>query len=119
MSLDKNYFVIAGFDIKHYVTDEFDNWICTEESEKYHHFQSIGNIQLFDDPVSGDHLYFGWILATGDEYYLEDTKIEIRDLSGIGIEVSTELKKLFDQGIIKDYYNLIDNYQIIVFEECY
>lgn len=60
MSMQPSYYTIIGYDLSdnHYdelYTEEFAN----NEEEKWTCNQSKGNIQLFTDPCSGEHLYFG------------------------------------------------------------
>ena len=81
MSMTREDYIILGFDLspyrEHIYTDE---WRTDENIDKWECCQTRGNIQLFTDPMSGLHLYFGYILAAQDEYdNPETTKISLRD----------------------------------------
>ena len=109
--MEKNYYVIAGYDLTGWETDKFDG-------EKYMGYQSKGHIQLFDDPMSGSHLYFGYVLANGDEYDFDTTKFNVNDVNGVLGDVKSELIKLIELGVISMSPQLKPEYQIITFEEC-
>lgn len=121
MSIDKNYYVIVGYDLTGYKTDKYDDWKWTDEGEKYLCYQSVGYTQLFCDPMNGEHFYLGYILAKGDEYDFETTKINMWDLKYEEPYIMYTLKQLIDMGIVnKDIFiSKKFKYEIIVFEECY
>lgn len=116
MSVNRNYYVIAGYDLTGMETDKFDDWKWTEEGEDYTCYQRKGKIQFFYDPMSGSHLYFGYILvASGDMYGYETSKFKIDEVIKRFGDVKVELIKLIELGVIaKDP----KEYQIIAFEEC-
>ena len=116
MSLYKNYYIIAGYDLSAYKTEKYEDWKWTDEGEQYICRQSKGNIQLFDDPCNGDHLYLGYILANGDQYEFRSTNIETDIIDYQRIFVNNALFKLIGLGVIDDCYKNID-YKVIVFEE--
>ena len=121
MSIVKNYYVIAGYDLTGLDTDKFNDWKWTEDGEKYICNQVKEEIQLFYDPINGEHLYLGYILACGDEYEFETTKIDIgTDINYVSKYVSETLHELQEIGVIsKDYEHKNRlKYQIIIFEEC-
>lgn len=118
MSVVSNYYVIAGYDLTGMDTDKFRDWKWSDEREKYICNQTKGHIQLFDDPMSGCHLYFGYILASGDAYGYDTSKFKVDDVNGIYGDVKAELVKLIEMGVITEDPNLIPEYQIIAFEEC-
>lgn len=118
MSVDRNYYVIAGYDLTGMETDKFDDWKWTEEGEDYTCYQRKGKIQFFDDPMSGDYLYFGYILADGDEYEFEASKFKVDDVNGVYGEVKAELIKLIELGVISKDPRFNPDYQIIAFVEC-
>lgn len=118
MSIVSNYYVIAGYDLTDMKTDKFCDWKWTDEGEKYTCNQAKGNIQLFDDPMSGCHLYLGHILASGDSYGYQTSKFKVDDINGIYGDVKAELVKLIEMGLITKDPKFIPEYQIIVFEEC-
>ena len=124
MSMNKNYYVIVGFDLTKYKTDKFDDWKWEDENERYFCNQSKGHIQLSDDPMTNNHLYLGYVLADGDEYEFNaakfpicDFEAELPDVYGKIIEVIGYLEDVgvIDYGGVK--YPYIP-YELIVFEEC-
>jgi hypothetical protein len=117
MSIDKNYYAIAGFDLTPYKTDKFDDWKWEDENEKYFCYQRKGNIQLFDDPMSGSHLYLGYILGDGDEYELKPIKFNIIEVEKHYSEVNEILDCLTCSGVIDLGYHNVP-FGVIVFEEC-
>lgn len=119
MSMVKEYYVIAGYDLTDWKTDKYDDWKWTDEGEEYTCNQIKGHIQLFDDPMSSSHLYLGYVLADGDEYDFKTTKINLNEVSRQEPYVCHKLKQLSDTGIIGDAFKSIDlKYEIIAFEEC-
>ena len=118
MSVDRNYYVIAGFDLTGYKTDEYDDWRWTKEAEQYTCNQRKGEIQLFDDPMGGYHLYFGYVLAAGDEYDFKTTKFPTSLPQSVAPTVGRELIDLQHAGAIKNSAFSECPYGIIVFEEC-
>ncbi len=116
MSLYKNYYIIAGYDLTGHTTEKYEDWKWTDEGESYLCYQRKGNIQLFDDPCNGDHLYLGYILAHGDQYEFETTTIETNQIEYQSTFVRDELQKLIDIGIVDDCFKDI-GYQVLVFEE--
>lgn len=118
MSIERSYYVIAGFDLTGFETDKYDDWKWTDEGEKYSCNQAKGEIQLFEDPMSGSFLYLGYILSANDEYDFKTTKIGCNDFENKIHDVSNELNNLVDIGIIsKDALNSCE-FEVIVFEEC-
>lgn len=117
MSMDKHYYVIAGYDLTNYKTDEFDEWKWTNQGESYLCYQHKGQIQLFDDPCSRQHLYFGYIFAAGDEYYYETEKFDVTDIANVWDSVAIELMKLIGFGAIKQDAKNPPKFQIITFDE--
>ena len=118
MSMNKNYYVIAGYDLTDWGTDKFDDWKWTDEGEKYICNQSRNHIQLFYDPMSSKHLYLGFVLADGDEYYFKTTKLDMEVVNQVEGYVKSELIKLIDLGVISADPKLHPKYEVIVFEEC-
>ena len=115
MSISRDYYVIAGYDLTGFTTDKFDDWRDTKEGEEYFCHQTKGRIQLFDDPMCGDYLYLGYVLAKLDMYEAETVKININDIKRQEPYVCITLKELIDNNVI------ISNdlkYEVIVFEEC-
>lgn len=81
MSSEREDYIIIGFDLSPYRKQIYtDEWCTDENIDKWECCQTKGNIQLFTDPMSGSHLYFGYILSAQDEYdNPETTKISLRD----------------------------------------
>ena len=118
MSLYKNYYIIAGYDLTGLETDKYEDWKWTDEGEQYICRQSKGNVQIFDDPCNGEHFYFGYVLAHGDQYEFPTTKIDVSDIDFIRYElVDTKLKELYDTEIINSYYGITCQFKIFAFEE--
>lgn len=118
MSINKSYYVIAGYDLTDYKTDKYESWKWTDEGEQFLCYQSNGRIQLFDDHMSNGHLYLGYILAAGDEYFFETTKFDMENASVVQPSVMSDLTRLVDTGVISLDAKFKLKYQIIVFEEC-
>ena len=117
MSVESKYYAIVGYDLTGCETDKFKDWKWTEEGEKYTCNQVKDRIQIFYDPMSGMHLYLGYILGCGGQYETETTKINLKDINDkVGL-VFDELVKLQDLGVIKK--NLQEKCQFIMFEESY
>ena len=74
-------YIILGFDFTPYREQIYtDGWRTDENIVQWKCYQSKGNIQLFTDPMSGLHLYFGYVLSAQDEYNNpETTKISLVD----------------------------------------
>lgn len=117
MSVEKKYYVIAGYDLTGYETDKYEDWKWSEEGEEYTCNQIKGEIQLFDNPMSGSHLYFGYILASGDEYDFETASFELSDIEKHAKSVESELIKLQEIGVITKDPHFKPVFKIIAFEE--
>lgn len=118
MSMNKHYYVIAGYDLTNYKTEKYDDWKWTAQGESYLCHQSKGQIQLFDDPMSDSHLYLGYIFAAGDEYYYETLKFGVIDIANVWDSVTLELSKLIGFGVVAPNAKQVPTYQVISFEEC-
>ena len=118
MSISRDYYVIAGYDLTGWDTDKYEDWKWTDEGEKYINYQRKDHIQLFDDPMNGDYLYFGYVLAKLDMYEAETTKFDIDIVNQVQENVKGELLKLIDIGVISKDPKFKPKYQVIVFEEC-
>lgn len=118
MSVDRNYYLINGYDLTSMDCDKLKDWKWTDEGEDYFCYQRKGKIQLFDDPMSGSHLYLGYILATGDQYGFETVKIDSEEVIRSNGYVKAELVKLQELGIITKDPKFIPKLGLIMFEEC-
>lgn len=118
MSVDRNYYLIAGYDLTAYKTEAYDDWRWTDDGERYTSYQRKGCLQLFDDPMSGDYLYLGYILAAGDEYDFKTTKVNITDVEAARSDVVAAVRYLKEIGIISESFDEADAYGLIMFEEC-
>ena len=78
MSMQPSYYTIIGYDLSSYYDELYTEDFANNEEEKWACNQSEGNIQLFTDPCSGEHLYFGRVIGDGDYY---DYKSSVFDLS--------------------------------------
>lgn len=80
MSMTREDYIILGFDLSPYREQIYtDEWRTDENIDKWECYQNKGNIQLFTDPMSGLHLYFGYIVSAQDEYDTpEVTKISLQ-----------------------------------------
>lgn len=118
MSVEKKYYIIAGYDLTGWDTDKFKDWKWTEEGEKYIYNHIKREIQLFDDPMCGEHLYFGYILASGNEYEFKTTIFDLSDVEAKFGNVRSELTKLQEIGVISNDPHFKPEIKIIAFEEC-
>ena len=118
MSMESNYYVIAGYDLTGNETDKFKDWKWSKEGEGYINNQCKGEIQFFDDPMSGSYLYFGYVLADGDEYGFDTTSFKVSDIEKCSGKVKSELVKLQEMGIITKDPHFKPVFKVIVFEEC-
>ena len=81
MSAVSNYYAIVGYDLTDCEADMFDEWIGTDVGEKYTNCQQKDKIQFFDDPADDTHLYFGYILACGNEYEMDAIEIDVEQIA--------------------------------------
>lgn len=102
MGMEATHYTIIGYDLTAYKTDKFDNWKWTEDGEKFCNYQLKGNFQFFDDPTSGNYLYFGFILSENNEYGDEKSAYFIEDIHQRIPDVESKLKELIETGILSD-----------------
>lgn len=110
MSINKNTYGIIGYDLTKRRDKLLTEDVC--ESKWYENlncYQRKGNIQIFDDPMSGEYLYFGYIFFETDEYY--ENKLGCYSLSDIEKIKDEVEQKLFEVFKIKK------EPKIIVFNE--
>lgn len=115
MSISRNYYVIAGYDLTGFDNSKFDDWKWTNEGEEWFGYQTKGRIQLFDDPMNGDYLYLGYVLAKLDMYEPEAVKINLNEIKRQEPYVLNKLKQLINKNVINDFDF---KYEVIAFEEC-
>ena len=115
MSMEANYYLISGYDLTGMETNKFDDWKWTEDGEDFFNSQCKGNIQLFDDPANGSHLYLGYVHADNNEFDFETSKINVVDFLDKQISVAQTLEYLMQIGVIKNDNN--QKYEIINFVE--
>lgn len=118
MSVNRNYYAIAGYDLTRWVTEKYEEWQWSEEGEEYTCCHTANRIQIFDDPMGGYHFYLGFVLGGGDEYDFETIKFDMEVINQVHGSVESELDKLIDLGVIRVDAKLHTKYQVIVFEEC-
>lgn len=68
--------------------------------------------------MSDSYLYFGYVLASGDEYSFNTTSFEMSDIEKCFGKVKSELVKLQEIGVITKDPHFKPVFKIIVFEEC-
>lgn len=118
MSIESSYYVVAGYDLTGCETDKFADWKWSKEGENYICNQRKGEIQFFDDPMSGSYLYFGYVLVAGDEYSFNTEMFDVSDIEKSSAKVQSELVKLQELGVITKDPHFKPVCKIIVFEEC-
>lgn len=118
MSIDKNYYVIGGYDLTDFKTEKYDDWRWTEQGDEYTCYQKNGKIQLFDDPMSNSYLYFGYVFASSDEYSFDTVCFSISDVEKCRKNVEDELLKLVEIGVVNKTALANAKFHLIAFEEC-
>ena len=68
--------------------------------------------------MNDSYLYFGYVLASGDEYSFNTEMFNISDIEKCHGYIETELVKLQKIGIIKKDLQFKPVFKVIVFEEC-
>lgn len=115
MSSVRNDYVIVGYDFTQFKDDLYDEeWAENPDNEEYWCHHEKGNIQMFDDPMDGDHLYFGYIISANDEYDNTFTAIPLAELE--------RQKPYIDSKLNNIGWNISDiiresKYQLISFSE--
>ena len=118
MSMNSNYYVIAGYDLTGFETNKFKDWRWTNEGEEFFCYQSKGSVQLFDDPMNGHHLYLGYIVVDGDEYDFPTTTFDIVEAEAHMLKVNEKLRYLKEIGVIdEDLDECAIVYEFIAFAE--
>ena len=117
MSVRSDFYVIVGYDLTGCETEKYEDLEYTDEWGKYHCNQSKDKIQFFNDPMSGNYLYFGYILAEGEVYEFETTKFDVENINQAKIKVQDELIKLIELGVIQEDSYIKRDCHVIAFEE--
>lgn len=116
MSLERNDYVILGYDLTDYMDTIYDDWSEDEENiEKWEYSQKAGEIQLFSDPMSKNHLYFGYIVSAHNEWDSDVVaKVSRADMMRVEQEVDD---KLYETGLDIDDIAEALEYGVICFVE--
>lgn len=126
MSMTREDYIIFGFDLSPYRDQIYtEEWRTDENINKWECYQSKGNIQLFTDPMSGLHLYFGYIILSQNEYDTPETiKINLVDNGEkeINEKYDMVLEALIESNLIQQFMReTIENdkvpFEIICFAE--
>lgn len=118
MSVESSHYLIYGYNLTGMDTDKFEKWKWSDEGDKYSCNQIPGRTQIFDDPMSGCHLYLGYIFAEGRQFEGCSARISDDDLVTGKAEAISHLNHLIDYGIISEEARFIKP-ELILFEECY
>jgi hypothetical protein len=118
MSINKSYYVIAGYDLTAAVTDKYKDWKWTDEGEQYLCYQTNGRVQLFDDPMCGGYLYLGHIIASGDEYFFQTQIFNPWHVTYLKNNVDAVVEKLIKCGVIDGSKAKYISFRLMAFEEC-
>jgi hypothetical protein len=98
----KHDYVIIGYDVSYCPIMSNEEFCESKLYEELTCYQSVGKIQIFDDPASGGHKYFGYILDAseecGDDF---STQYQLDTVSNLGVDVYRKLIEVFktDEGI--------------------
>ena len=93
MSMTREDYIILGFDLSPYRKQIYtEEWCTYDNIDMWESYQSKGHVQLFSDPMSGLHLYFGYILSAQNEYDKSETiKINLADNDELDINEKYDL----------------------------
>lgn len=99
MSMNKNVYVILGYDLDKYREEILkDDFVWSDRGEELTCNQTAGEVQLFYDPESEKHLYLGYILGDiEDDYSDYEKKDIILDFAGKRKEVDKVLIELIGE----------------------
>ena len=123
MSMDRYDYIVLGYDLKKYdneIKEYFDKLIEEGRDQIVANmldYQSVGNIQLFDDPAGDGHLIYGLVICMCDEY---DGYLKPVDLGSIDhVEKQDEVFKALQEnfGEAFDCSEFKDNAHLIAFTE--
>ena len=116
MSSERNDYVILGYDLTTYMDTIYDDWSEDEENiDKWECNQKAGKIQLFSDPMSGNHLHFGYIVSAHNEWDPDVVAtVSMEDMMRMKQEVDD---KLYETGLNIDKITDRLEYRVICFTE--
>lgn len=113
MSTTRKDYVILGFDLSPYREQIYtDEWRTDENIDKWECYQTKDNIQLFTDPMSGAHLYFGYIISAHNEW---DPDV----VATVSMEDMLRLKQKVNDKLYETGLGITDRleYKVICFTE--
>lgn len=124
MGMYRYDYIVLGYDLMKYEREIRKYFDRLEEEKKYciiddmYSQQSVGNVQLFDDPAGGSHLIYGLIVCACDEY---DGFLKPTDLGNL-LEVKVKQDEVFKAlqenfGEAFDCNEFKDNARLIAFTE--
>ena len=103
MSNSYNYVTIIGYNLTDFATEKYQDWQWTDVWEDYTYYQSVGQIQIFDNGASYDEtIYFGYIVSNNEVYDYSIEELELEKINDIVGSVKQELFKLIDTGVINE-----------------
>lgn len=117
MSISSEFYVIVGYDLSDYINEKYYEWQDSDDAEKYFCSQIKDEIQLFNDPMDNNYLYFGYVLSNGKPFEFDEVKFDVEKVNELKCKVQQELMKLIISGVIKKDAYLKGKCQVIVFEE--
>lgn len=113
MSIHATHYTILGYDLSEKRSDMLnDKWLWSKTADEWTCNTSAGKIQLFTDPMDGNFLFFGYIVAAKDD---EDDWTE-----SIKIDEIVNKKVLVDQALLQLGLPIpkdLPNYKLICFTE--
>lgn len=103
MSNSYNYVTIIGYNLTDLTTEKYQDWQWTDEWEDYTFYQSVGQIQIFDDGVSSDEtIYFGYIVSNNEVYDYSTEELELEKINDIVDSIKQKLFELIDTGVFSE-----------------
>ena len=99
MSIDRDIYVVAGYDLTRYKTDEFKDWRWSDDGERLMCGRSDMKVWLIED-CKGTKLHLGHIFAKGDDYGLKEADFTTDDVIAAKDGVDKELNDLIKAGVV-------------------
>lgn len=104
MSTYPKIYTILGYDFSPWYNKMYTKeWAENPKNEKWMDKWRPGEVQLFTDLSRGSHLYFGYILATGDGYDWTDQKCTLGKIVTLSEVVN---RNLLDSELQLPEYNM-------------